>query len=299
MALKSLSPDTCIVRATHARPGRTESVSPETTATRWLRYGRIILGRDDAAVRFSTGERETALIALGGGARVTAAPLADDADAAADADADADSQTSSAQLAFTQTLVQYDAVYVPRGWQVLVEPSSAGCDLAELSAPVTGEYAPAFVSYADVRQDPTLHFKTGGPGSARELNILVGKNVAAGRLLAGVTFSDPGNWTSWPPHEHAEMLEEVYLYIDMPEPAFGVQFVYNDVSNPEIATMVREGDCVVIPQGYHPNVAAPGGRIGFLWFMAAHREEIDRQFGVVNVQPGFAAKGSGLEAARK
>jgi 5-deoxy-glucuronate isomerase len=295
MSLKSLSLETCVVRATNARPGRTESVSPDTTATRWLRYGRIILGRDDAAVRFQTGDRETALIALGGGARVTAAP----SPATPSATASADAQIAFTEAALTQTLVQYDSFYVPRGWDVQVEPSAAGCDLAELSAPVTGDYAPAFVSYADVKQDATLHFKTGGPGSARELNILIGKNVAAGRLLAGVTFSDPGNWTSWPPHEHAEMLEEVYLYIDMPEPAFGVQFVYNDVSNPEIATMVREGDCVVIPQGYHPNVAAPGGRIGFLWFMAAHREEIDRQFGVVNVQPGFAARGSGLEAARK
>ena len=68
------------------------------------------------------------------------------------------------------------------------------------------------------------------------------------------------------------MLEEVYLYIDMPSPAFGVQYVYTNRQDPEIADVRREGDCVVIPQGYHPNVAAPGGRIGFLWFMAAHRE---------------------------
>jgi 5-deoxy-glucuronate isomerase len=33
--------------------------------------------------------------------------------------------------------------------------------------------------------------------------------------------------------------------------------------------------------------------------MAAHREREDRQFGVVNVQPEFAAKGTGLEASRK
>jgi hypothetical protein len=32
--------------------------------------------------------------------------------------------------------------------------------------------------------------------------------------------------------------------------------------------------------------------------MAAHRERIDRKLGVVNVEPGFAGKGSGLEAAR-
>jgi len=33
--------------------------------------------------------------------------------------------------------------------------------------------------------------------------------------------------------------------------------------------------------------------------MAAHREVEDRQFGVVNVQPGFDQGGSGLEASRK
>jgi len=46
-------------------------------------------------------------------------------------------------------------------------------------------------------------------------------------------------------------------------------------------------------------VASPGGSVGFLWMMAAHRETLDRQFGVVNVQPEYAAGGSGLEASRK
>ena len=111
--------------------------------------------------------------------------------------------------------------------------------------------------------------------------------------MAGVTFSEPGNWTSWPPHEHAAMLEEAYLYIDMPAPAFGVQLVYTDAREPELATIVREGDVVLMPQGYHPNVAAPGGAINFLWMMAANREDDDRQYGVVNVHPEFAAHGVG------
>jgi 5-deoxy-glucuronate isomerase len=75
--------------------------------------------------------------------------------------------------------------------------------------------------------------------------------------------------------------------------------VYTDPTSPELAVVVREGDCVVMPQGYHPNVAAPGGSIGFLWIMAAHREVADRQFGVVNVQPEYAATKSGLEAGQK
>lgn len=54
------------------------------------------------------------------------------------------------------------------------------------------------------------------------------ETVQAGRIMAGVTFSTPGNWTSWPPHEHSKLLEEAYLFIDMPSPSFGVQFVYTD-----------------------------------------------------------------------
>jgi len=63
------------------------------------------------------------------------------------------------------------------------------------------------------------------------------------------------------------MLEEAYLYVNMPEPAFGIQLVYTDARTPELAVVVREGDCVLTAEGYHPNVAAPGGPINFLWMM--------------------------------
>src|SRR5436853_305172 len=86
--------------------------------------------------------------------------------------------------------------------------------------------------YGRVRRDSSLHFAAGGPSCERDLNIVIGKNVQAGRLLAGVTFSKPGNWTSWPPHEHAALLEEAYLYIAMPTPAWGVQLVYTNAAEP-------------------------------------------------------------------
>jgi 5-deoxy-glucuronate isomerase len=77
------------------------------------------------------------------------------------------------------------------------------------------------VRFADVQNDQELRFNAGKETNQREVNILIGKNVEAGRIMAGITFSAPGNWTSWPPHEHAAMLEEAYLYIDMPAPSFG------------------------------------------------------------------------------
>ena len=196
------------------------------------------------------------------------------------------------------TLTRYDAIYVPRDVTIDVAAGPEGCDFAEIAAPVRQRHPVQFVSFAEVQKDPGLHLKPGGPAAKRDLSVLIGKNVQAGRIMAGVTFSEPGNWTSWPPHEHAAMLEEAYLYIDMPAPGFGVQLVYTNTREPEVATIVREGDVVLMPAGYHPNVAAPGHPINFLWMMAANREDDDRLYGVVNVQPEFAATPSGLDAGR-
>jgi 5-deoxy-glucuronate isomerase len=268
-----LSEEACVRRGTNRAKGRTCSLAPGSAAVRHLHYGRIILDAGNAPLSFATAERETGLICLRGQAAV-----------------DVSGQRFE--------LTPYDAVYAPRDSQVLVTPGAEGCDLAEIAAPVKGTYPVQFVPFAKVRENSALHFHAGGPATSRDLNIVIGKNVEAGRILAGVTFSDPGNWTSWPPHEHGATLEEAYLYINMPAPAWGIQLVYTNPQAPELAVIVREGDCVVMPEGYHPNVAAPGGSIGFLWMMAAHREVVDREFGLVNVQPEYAGGGSGLEASR-
>ena len=274
--MNPITPETCFVPKTHEGNGRRIAVRPGDTAARYLHYGRITLNAGDAAEKFSNNDHETGLICLKGSAKVNA-------------------KVNMGGSTFQ--LDQYDAVYVPRDSQIEVEPAGdAGCDLAEVSAPVAKQYGLKFVSYKEVRDNPRLHLIAGKPPAERDLNVLIGANVEAGRIMAGVTFSTPGNWTSWPPHEHSKLLEEAYLFIDMPAPSFGVQFVYTDPEKPELVQVVREGDCVLMPQGYHPNVAAPGGQINFLWMMAAIREGEDRLYGVVNVQPEYAAGGSGLEA---
>jgi 5-deoxy-glucuronate isomerase len=269
-----ISPATCFVPATHRGKGRRTAVAPGRTPARYLHYGRITLDAGDGAAVFDNRGHETGLVCLNGAAEVSVAGE-------------------------TFELARYDALYVPRDSRIEVRAHAGGaCDLAEVSAPVEGRHPLQLVRYADVRRNPKLHLVAGEPPAQREVNVLVGSNVSAGRIMIGATFSRPGNWTSWPPHEHSSMLEEAYLYIDMPAPSFGVQFVYTDPLRPELVQVVREGDVVLIPKGYHPNVAAPGGRINFLWMMAAVREGEDRRYGVVNVQPEFAAGGSGLEAVK-
>ena len=268
-----LTENDCVVRATDSKPQRTSWLRPGMSPLSYLHYGRIILNPADEPIEFVNTGQETGLICLKGRASV-------------------------ATLGKRFELNRYDALYIPREAEISVKAGGEACDLAEISAPVERSYPLKFVSFKEVQQDSGLHFITGGQSCKRDLNILIGKNVEAGRIVAGVTFSEPGNWTSWPPHEHAEMLEEAYLYIDMPRPAWGVQFVYTNPRQPELAVAVREGDCVAMPRGYHPNVAAPGASINFLWMMAARREVADRQFGVVNVQPEYAGAGSGLETGR-
>ena len=273
IAEPTLTLASCVVRDTAARKGRTRTVSPGETSAKHLHYGRIIMDEGDAPLSFSTAGHETGFIVLNGAASVLAEGK-------------------------TYEMVRYDGLYVPRDCQVEIRPASGGCDLAEVSAPVDQLHPVQFVPFAEVQKDPGLHFKAGGPSAERTLNVVFGKNIQAGRIMAGVTFSAPGNWTSWPPHEHAALAEEAYLYIDMPAPAFGLQMVYTDKTTPELAVVVREGDVVLMPKGYHPNVAAPGGSINFLWMMAANRETEDRLFGVVNVHPDFKQTGSGLDAGK-
>ena len=262
-----------IFRNTNAQTGRHVSVTPQNSAMKHLAYGRIILNSSKPVVSFANEDRETGLICLSGRARV---------------------KTAGQEF----ELGRYDAVYIPRDSFIEVSTQSE-VDVAEFSSDVEGKYPLKVVRYAESSQDPGMKFSAGGPGSSRQLNMLIAKNVEAGRLVAGFTHSDPGNWTSWPPHEHAKMLEEMYVYFDMPEPAYGIQLVYNNTEYPELVTVVRDGDAVLMPSGYHPNVSVPGHWIAFLWAMAAHREVEDRQFGVVNIQPGFQQGGSGLEVGRK
>ncbi len=224
-------------------------------------YGRIRLDKDEPRIGFSNEGQETGLICLSGTCVV---------------DVGGESYAMKSD----------DALYVPKSSAIAIR-TDLGVDLLECSAPVDGQYPLQFVAAESVRANRKLHFVAGADGARREINILLGDNIQAGRLIVGVTRSLPGNWTSWPPHEHAAMLEEIYVYVEMPSPAFGLQLVYTDAISPAEVEVVREGDAVLLPGGYHPNVSIPGSTLNFVWIMAAHREVVDRKWGVVQVDPRY------------
>jgi 5-deoxy-glucuronate isomerase len=267
-----LDPSSLIFSDTASKLGRSVAVSPKNSVLGHLHYARIRLSSEKPNLRFETEGRETGLICLQGKCQLV---------------------VNGEKIAIDT----HDGIYIPRDSSVEVSTDSS-VDLIECSAEVEGKYPLQIVRYADVVKDPSLRFKAGSETTSRDLNIVLGKNIQAGRIVAGFTRSAPGNWTSWPPHEHTNLLEELYVYFDMPPPGFGIQLVYTEPNSPEFVRIVRDGDAVLMPAGYHPNVAAPGHSINFVWMMAAREEVAGRQFGVVNVQPGFDQAGSGLEASR-
>ncbi|HMJ21245.1 MAG TPA: 5-deoxy-glucuronate isomerase, partial [Terriglobales bacterium] len=203
--------DQMVFRKTNGHTGRRISITPSNSTMRHLAYGRIILNPSKPSEAFPTDTRETGLIVLSGKATVTV-----------------DGKDNS--------LGQYDAVYIPRDSSVKITSTSTA-DIAEFSADVATRYPLQVVHFSQVSTDPGLRFTTGGSGSSRQLHMLLAKNVQAGRLVAGFTVSEPGNWTSWPPHEHAKMLEEMYVYFNMPDPAFGIKLVYNHTEYTELVTV--------------------------------------------------------------
>ena len=148
-----------IFRKTNSQTGRHVSVTPQNSTMRHLAYGRVILNSSKPSVSFSDGDRETGLICLSGKATVKAAGKEFE-------------------------LAKFDAIYIPRDSSIEISTNTS-VDLAEFSAEVNRKYPLKVVRYADVEKDPGLKFVTGGPGSSRELNMLIAKNVEAGRLLPG------------------------------------------------------------------------------------------------------------------
>ena len=257
-----------LFRNTASRVGRNISITPTTSEFKMISAGRIIL-RDET--RNASGQNtgsETSLVCLHGNGIV---------------------RTCGKEF----SIGRFDGVYVPRGemFEVLTETT---IDIVESSAPTTKVFEPALAKYADIKNDNNLTLHVGAEPYYRDIHKILCENVRGARLLTGVTMSKPGNWTSWPPHEHAATREELYLFFDMPAPGFGTQYIYTELAKPEFVENVFENDAAVIVKGYHPNVAAPGYPINFCWALCSLEEETWRTLANVNVQPGFESMPTGL-----
>lgn len=250
-----------LIRNTAAKKGRTISVTPENSEFKYISAGRIILDSETPTATAQNIGAETTLLVLSGTGRVR---IADQ----------------------TFHVTRFDGVYVPRGIEFTVETDS-NVDIFEGNAPTEVEAQPAHVRFDDIKDQEGMYLRVGTEPAYRDIYKVLAENVDGGKLLTGTTLSKPGNWTSWPPHEHAATQEELYLFFDIPSPGFATQFIYTNLQNPEFVQPVYADDAVVIVKGYHPNVAAPGFPCNFAWLLCSLEDRTYRKVGGVNVQPEF------------
>ncbi|HEX4032043.1 MAG TPA: 5-deoxy-glucuronate isomerase [Terracidiphilus sp.] len=156
-------------------------------------------------------------------------------------------------------------LYLPIETEFTVTTESS-CDLAFCYAKAEIEFPAQLVTPEMVGIEIR-----GGGNATRQIHDMIPPSFAAHRLIVVEVFTPSGNWSSFPPHKHdvhnppGEVdLEEIYYYrIEKPE-GFAIQRVYTRDKHLDETLTVRDGELVLIPEGYHPVAAAHGYNVYYL-----------------------------------
>jgi 5-deoxy-glucuronate isomerase len=155
------------------------------------------------------------------------------------------------------------AAYLPPGHLATVAPLGQFVTVAVTNAPASGRATAA----APVRIDPDdVRVEVRGAGNAtRQINHIITPEFPADRLEVVEVYTPSGNWSSWPPHKHdtddmprEAVLEEVYSYAFRRPEAWGIQRLYRADGSRDLLWAVRDGETVIVTDGYHPFVATHG-----------------------------------------
>jgi 5-deoxy-glucuronate isomerase len=174
-----------------------------------------------------------------------------------------------------------DFAYVPREARVRVTSEAGGrfaLTGARCSRRLPARYGPA--------SDVPVELRGTGTCSRQVNNFGAACVFEADKLIAVEVLTPGGNWSSYPPHKHDEhrpgresVLEEIYYFEIAPHeeegrepvPGLGYQRVSpsGHGSGTDVLAEVRDGDAVLIPDGWHgPSMAAPGNDMYYLNVMA-------------------------------
>ncbi len=152
-------------------------------------------------------------------------------------------------------------LYLPVGTdRVEIEAAGENCEIAVCGARATRRFPPAVIEPAAVEVEIR-----GGENATRQINHIIKPDFPADRILVVEVYTPSGNWSSYPPHKHdvhhppGEVdLDEIYFYkISKPE-GYAIQRVYTRDGRRDEAIVARDNEVVLIPDGYHPVVAAHG-----------------------------------------
>jgi 5-deoxy-glucuronate isomerase len=175
----------------------------------------------------------------------------------------------------------------PGGWGELTarrRDSNASTLFAIANAPASGR---SDVTDGVVGFGPEdIRVEIRGAGNAtRQINHIVAPEFPADRLEVVEVLTPSGNWSSWPPHKHdvddmptEAVLEEIYYYRFARPEAWGIQRLYRADRSRDGLWEVRNGDVVLVTDGYHPFTAAHGDDAYYLNALAGDRRTMACSF---------------------
>ncbi len=175
------------------------------------------------------------------------------------------------------------AVYVPAGHRQRIR-AGEDTELALAFAPLSGREGvatdPILITPDDIRVEIR-----GAGNATRQINHIIDPDFPADRLEVVEVLTPSGNWSSWPPHKHdvddmpnEAVLEEVYHYRFRRPEAWAIQRVYRADRSRDGIWEVRDGDVVIVPDGYHPFTAAHGDDAYYLNALAGDRRTMACSF---------------------
>ena len=183
------------------------------------------------------------------------------------------------------------ALYLPRNTEFTITAES-DTEFAVTWVPTDKDHEARLIQ----PQDVPISVR-GGDNMSRQINDLLPPGSPVHRLVLVEVYTPSGNWSSYPPHKHdvhiedgaghliEADLEEVYFYkIDKPE-GYAYQHVYTDDASPlqqagfpiDALVLAKNNYAVLIPEGYHPVVSAPGYTTYYLNVLAGSAQSLANQ----------------------
>jgi 5-deoxy-glucuronate isomerase len=216
-------------------------VTPETAGWEYtgLRVRKMAMGERWAG---DTGADEVAIVLLGGRCRIEGAGGA-------------------------WEIGERPHIFAGKPWALYLPPQTSyeitaltELELAVCATRAEQSYPPRLIRPGDVEVEIR-----GAGNAARQINHIVKPGFPAHRLLVVEVFTPSGNWSSYPPHKHDVSnlpdeadLEEIYYYRIEPDEGFGLQRLYTADGRIDQAYVIRDGDLLLVPEGYHVFAVAQG-----------------------------------------
>jgi len=180
-------------------------------------------------------------------------------------------------------------IYLPASSRVRISLLNGTARITVAGASGAPGVAPRFIGAGDA-----VGAAVGKGTWSRTVWTHIADNIEGAHLIAGETVTEPGGWSSFPPHKHDRFappsevpMEEVYYFQAEPKNGFGFIRVYTDPDDPEpldCAYAVGHGDTVLLPRGYHPVATSPGYVLNYNWVLAGEA----RKYGAWREDPAHS-----------